>query len=121
MARLRQRRGAGRKDVHDRRLQRALRGGGTGNRKGRSRLLFPAAREYAPFRGKEGSKRAVLDHGGSFMPGATGRLRQLWERVRTRDPYWDDFLHRPPADPHNVITPAILEAPGGSSFPNITD
>jgi hypothetical protein len=55
------------------------------------------------------------------MPGATGRLRQLWERVRTRDPYWDDFLHRSPADPRNIITPAILQAPGGSSFPNITE
>ncbi|HET9321070.1 MAG TPA: hypothetical protein VFO27_14885 [Bryobacteraceae bacterium] len=55
------------------------------------------------------------------MAGATGKLRQLWERVRTKDPYWDDFLHRPPADPKNVVTPAILSAPAGSVFLNLTD
>ena len=55
------------------------------------------------------------------MPGTTERIRQLWERVRKRDPYWDDFLHRPPADPRNVIAPVILDAPGGSRFPNITE
>jgi hypothetical protein len=55
------------------------------------------------------------------MPGAAGRLKEWWERVRTKDPYWDDFLHRPPADPRNVITPAILSAPAGSIFLNLTD
>src|SRR5689334_1354651 len=55
------------------------------------------------------------------MPGATGRIRQWWERVRNKDPYWDDFLHRPPNDPRNVIAPVILNAPGGSRFPNITE
>ncbi|HTE83719.1 MAG TPA: hypothetical protein VK821_03230, partial [Dehalococcoidia bacterium] len=55
------------------------------------------------------------------MAGSTSRLKHWWERVRTRDPYWDDFLHRPPADPRNIVTPAILKAPGGSVFLNLTD
>src|SRR3954452_8578757 len=55
------------------------------------------------------------------MPDATERIREWWGRVRNKDPYWDDFLHRQPADPRNVITPVILEAPGGSRFPNVTE
>jgi hypothetical protein len=55
------------------------------------------------------------------MAGATGTLKRWWERVRTRDPYWDGFLHRPPADPRNVMTPAILPGPGGNVFLNQTE
>jgi hypothetical protein len=48
-------------------------------------------------------------------------LRQLLERFRSKDPYWDGFLHRPPADSRNVITSSILEAPTGSVFLNLTE
>jgi hypothetical protein len=48
-------------------------------------------------------------------------LRQLWDRLRTKDPYWDAFLHRPPADPRNVITEAIVPGPSGSVFPTQTE
>jgi hypothetical protein len=55
------------------------------------------------------------------MAGAAGGLRAWWERLRTRDPYWDAFLHRPPADPKNVITEAMLPGPTGSVFPTQTE
>lgn len=55
------------------------------------------------------------------MASAPERLRQWWGRLRPKDPYWDDFLHRPPADPRNVITSAILSAPAGSVFPHQTE
>jgi len=53
--------------------------------------------------------------------GAVSGLRQWWERLRTNDPYWDAFLHRPPADPQNVITSAMLPGPAGSVFPTQTE
>ncbi len=55
------------------------------------------------------------------MAARTATLRRWWERMRTSDPYWDAFLHRPPADARNVITPAILPGPSGSVFPNRTE
>jgi hypothetical protein len=55
------------------------------------------------------------------MASVTGKLRQFWERFQSNDPYWDGFLHRPPADPRNVITSSILEAPTGSVFLNLTE
>ena len=55
------------------------------------------------------------------MAGPAAGLRQWWERVRAKDPYWDAFLHRPPADPQNVITAAMLPGPAGSVFPTQTE
>jgi hypothetical protein len=55
------------------------------------------------------------------VAGATAKLRQFWNRIRSNDPYWDDFLHRTPVDPRNVITSSILEAPTGSVFLNLTE
>ncbi len=44
-----------------------------------------------------------------------GLLR--WPLRRSRDPYWDAFVNRPLADPANVITGAIRNAPEGRIFP----
>ena len=40
-----------------------------------------------------------------------------WPLGRSRDPYWDAFVNRPLADPANVITGAIRQAPEGRIFP----
>jgi hypothetical protein len=55
------------------------------------------------------------------MANQTLRLQRWWARLRGADPYWDNFLHRPPSDPRNVITPVILSAPAGSVFPQKTE
>jgi hypothetical protein len=55
------------------------------------------------------------------MVSATHRLKQWWDRLHGTDPYWDAFLHRPPSDPRNIITPVILAAPAGSVFPQRTE
>jgi hypothetical protein len=55
------------------------------------------------------------------MGTAAGAFKRWWGLVRSRDPYWDAFLHRPPADPRNVITPAILPGPAGNVFPSQTE
>jgi hypothetical protein len=55
------------------------------------------------------------------MAGRAGTLRRWWARARTKDPYWDGFLHRPPADARNVITPSILPGPAGGVFPHQTE
>jgi hypothetical protein len=41
-------------------------------------------------------------------------MRLPWTRPQHDDPYWDAFIHRPPADANNLITEALHAAqPGG--------
>jgi len=42
-------------------------------------------------------------------------VRFPWSRASTEDdPYWDAFIHRPPADPNNLITHSFKQVkPGG--------
>ena len=40
---------------------------------------------------------------------------------RSKDPYWDDFVNRPPTDPANLVPPAIRNAPEGAVFPTRSD
>jgi hypothetical protein len=42
-------------------------------------------------------------------------VRFPWSRDRSDDdPYWDAFIHRPPADPNNLVTHAFKQVqPGG--------
>lgn len=49
------------------------------------------------------------------------RLQHWWDRVRSKDPYWDDFVNRPPADPRNIITDAIVAAEQGSVYGQQTE
>src|SRR5262249_335200 len=39
-----------------------------------------------------------------------------WLR-RQNDPYWDDFINRPPHDVRNMITEIVAQAPEGNVFP----
>jgi hypothetical protein len=40
---------------------------------------------------------------------------------RAKDPYWDAFVNRLPADPANLVPPAIRNAPEGAVFPVKSD
>ena len=51
-----------------------------------------------------------------MAPGKLGRLVG-----RSEDPLWESFINRPPADPNNDITPAILAAPEGNIYPVKTE
>jgi hypothetical protein len=42
-------------------------------------------------------------------------------RKRDRDPYWDAFIHRAPADPHNIIPHAFSQVPDGETNPVRTE
>ena len=45
-------------------------------------------------------------------------LRWPW---KTADPYWDDFINRPPADANNLVPPAIAATTEGQVFPVKTE
>jgi hypothetical protein len=61
--------------------------------------------------------------------GGLPRLRDALSRVRGAlqatlrrlsgqdDPYWDDFINRPPNDVRNMITEMVAKAPEGNLFP----
>ena len=40
---------------------------------------------------------------------------------RPRDPYWDAYVRRPPADPGNLVPPAVRNAPEGAVYPVKSD
>jgi hypothetical protein len=41
-----------------------------------------------------------------------------WRRLRGQDdPYWDDFINRPPHDSRNLVTEMVAQAPEGNIFP----
>jgi hypothetical protein len=40
---------------------------------------------------------------------------------RSKDPYWEAYVNRPPADPNNLVPPAIRAAPEGQIFPVKSD
>jgi Reductive dehalogenase subunit len=40
-----------------------------------------------------------------------------WLRGGTKDPLWDHFIYRAPADPKNNLTPALRGAPEGRIYP----
>jgi len=44
-----------------------------------------------------------------------------WLIGRSRDPLWDHFINRAPADPKNNLTPALLGAPEGRTYPVKTE
>jgi len=47
-----------------------------------------------------------------------GALQAPWRRLRGQDdPYWDDFINRPPHDVRNMITAIVAQAPEGNVFP----
>ena len=51
-----------------------------------------------------------------------GRLKIPWpRRGRPSDPYWDFFIHTPPADRANLVTEMIRAAPEGNVFPAKAD
>jgi hypothetical protein len=46
-------------------------------------------------------------------------VRLPW--TRHEDPYWDAFIHRPPADPNNLLPHAFKQARGGGVNPARTE
>ena len=47
-----------------------------------------------------------------------GALQAPWRRLSGQDdPYWDEFINRPPADVRNMIPEIIGKAPEGNVFP----
>jgi hypothetical protein len=51
-----------------------------------------------------------------------GPLKIPWPKERSaKDPYWDFFIHRAPADPANSVIEMIRNAPEGNIFPNKAD
>jgi hypothetical protein len=52
-----------------------------------------------------------------FARGLLGR----WLTGRSRDPLWDHFINRTPADPKNNLTPALQGAPEGRIYPVKTE
>ena len=44
-----------------------------------------------------------------------------WLTGGSRDPLWDHFINRTPADPKNNLTPALQGAPEGRIYPVKTD
>jgi hypothetical protein len=44
-----------------------------------------------------------------------------WLARARKDPLWDHFINRPPADPTNNLAPALLGAPEGRIYPVKTD
>lgn len=54
------------------------------------------------------------------MPLRLGPLRIPWPGSRN-DPYWDSFIHTPPADPNNLVPEAIRRATGGAINPTKAD
>jgi hypothetical protein len=40
---------------------------------------------------------------------------------RRRDPYWDAYVNRPPADPSNLVPPHVRNAPEGAVYPIKSD
>ena len=40
-----------------------------------------------------------------------------WLSGQEDDPYWDDFINRPPNDVRNMITEIMVQAPEGNVFP----
>jgi len=52
------------------------------------------------------------------LPRLRGALQALWRRLSgTEDPYWEDFINRPPNDVRNMITEIVAQAPEGNVFP----
>jgi len=51
-----------------------------------------------------------------------GLLKIPWPKERSaKDPYWDYFIHTPPADRANSVVEMIRNAPEGNVFPNKAD
>jgi hypothetical protein len=48
-------------------------------------------------------------------------LLDRWRLGGTRDPLWDHFINRAPADPKNNLTPALQGAPEGRIYPVKTE
>jgi epoxyqueuosine reductase len=44
-----------------------------------------------------------------------------WLTGRSKDPLWDHFIYRAPADPKNNLTPALQGAPEGRMYPVKTE
>lgn len=44
-----------------------------------------------------------------------------WLKGGSRDPLWDHFIYRAPADPKNNLTPALQRAPEGRMYPVKTE
>jgi hypothetical protein len=52
------------------------------------------------------------------LPRWRSALQAPWRRLRGRDdPYWNDFINRPPNDVRNMITEIVAQAPEGNVFP----
>ncbi len=53
----------------------------------------------------------------------SGWLKAPWRRAerRSHDPYWDFFIHTPPADRANSVIDVIRKAPEGNVFPTKAD
>ena len=53
----------------------------------------------------------------------SGWLKAPWRRAerRSHDPYWDFFIHTPPADRANSVIDVIRQAPEGNVFPTKAD
>lgn len=52
-----------------------------------------------------------------------GPLKLPWRRKDSHqdDPYWDHFIHTPPADTANTVVEMIRHAPDGNVFPTKAD
>jgi hypothetical protein len=48
-------------------------------------------------------------------------MRLRLQREEANDPYWEAFIHRPPADPNNLITHAFQGLPEGGTNPVRTE
>lgn len=48
-------------------------------------------------------------------------LRSRWRTGRAKDPLWEHFIYRAPADPKNDLTPALQRAPEGRIYPVKTE
>ncbi|HSF31056.1 MAG TPA: hypothetical protein VLK82_11385 [Candidatus Tectomicrobia bacterium] len=48
-------------------------------------------------------------------------LLNFWRTGGRRDPLWDHFIYRAPADPKNNMTPALQAAPEGRIYPVKTE
>jgi hypothetical protein len=49
------------------------------------------------------------------------KLLSRWRTGRRRDPLWDHFIYRAPADPKNNLTPTLQGAPEGRIYPVKTE
>ena len=55
------------------------------------------------------------------MAESSSLLRRLRDRLGSKDPYWNGFINRAPADPRNILSEGIVRAEEGNVYPSRTE